>query len=269
VKGYIPGETGLLLQEQIPEIKEILEDALNEWLPETAVPEGYEAQAVFVLSDTEEEGQMPERYAVLYAPNTVTEEETESETQDNTEATEETTEETSEATEETTEETTEANEDSGEVSELIVPEIPDAKLVLATERYVLVLYGEDADVVTALQIFAQITAEEDQVALQWPLQEEAVDLNLPVAGLSGNEQWWRSVVKVSSDEMELLDGQILLDTAEAPFLLLTLEDTDVLLYEQASEDDAVMLALSLNEAGYTAHAEGRLVAVSASRESEN
>lgn len=232
-------EAALWLTEQIKGIREIVMEDLPE---ELSVAEGYSAVAKVLMNDE------AESYAVLLQASVSAGDMTQVEMVPmETQPAE---------TEETTGET-EAAEETG----LEAVQVEGARVVLTSESFVLVVYGGDDAVATAIEMFSAMMAEDAEVVTSWNLGNAAYDLDALMSGVLGNDQWWRTVAKVSTQESALAEGQTMLATEKAPVLCLSCDGKLVFLFEEMMSFQAKDLAEALTEAGHSAATEGALVAV--------
>lgn len=163
-----------------------------------------------------------------------------------------------------TEESTEPAEGgdlTADAAELTAIEVEGARLVLTAQDFVLVVYGGDDAVATAVELFAAIVAEDEQVLTSWTLADTAWDLDAMMQELLSDEAWWRSVNAVSTDETALTEVQAALELEDMPVLCLTCGEKEVIFFQKTTSVGAKSLTDELLDAGYQAAVADTLVAV--------
>lgn len=258
-EGWITGETDQQLLSEVPGIWGIVTEGLDRWLPDIEQISGYSPLALFMLGpeqvEVAEQMQLT-NYAVLWVLD-FEDKKTESDSKED------------EKVLDTMDfETTEEPKDPAkvvandmEVDAQMVPSVENANLVLASDTYILTAFGNDSDMQITLRIFAYVVSEEHLVAMRWYLENDMGDLNQVVAELLDNDQWWRYIESVTTDEVEMQNGKKQLGTKRLPVLRFYCENKQVFIFREIGPAQAKNLASELERAGYLAYTSENMVAV--------
>jgi hypothetical protein len=164
-------------------------------------------------------------------------------------------------TEET--EATEATEAAEDTPSLTAVEISGAKVVLTSEEFVMVVYGDDKTMTTALQVYAQIVDKEQEVLTRWNAGERSLDLDKMFAQILADSRWWVDAKEVSLDVTAVQEEIAAYAVDEPVVLQITCGDSKVVVVECMSEFLADSLWEKLTQDGHIADFNGNLVAFKA------
>ena len=250
----------LWLVENLPEVETITLDLAD--IPEELLAvEGYTAVARVQLIGEE-------NYAVLLqAAGTVSDDETEP-ADDATEPVDDATEPVDDATEPVDDATEPADDttEPAEPVELTAISVEEARLVLTTQDFVLVIYGDDTAPVSGIRFFEAITEETAETADSWDVAGEAHRLDALLAELLEDEHWWRTVTEVSTSEEVLIQAAEELVAEVAPNLAITCGEKTVYVFRFQLTATAERQVAIMTEQGHTALNQDNLMVLVAGAE---
>jgi hypothetical protein len=265
---WTDGNAAQWLLENVPGILEIQQTGLDQIPDEVKDVQGYSPVAL-IRMETEQEDTADQQYAILLQRNA--EVSTDMAPMDNSQPEEEQTSEELEAagteptepveTEET--EATEATEAAEDTPSLTAVEVSGAKVVLTSEEFVMVVYGDDKTMTTALQVYAQIVDKEQEVLTRWNAGERSLDLDKMFAQILADSRWWVDAKEVSLDVTAVQEEIAAYAVDEPVVLQITCGDSKVVVVECMSEFLADSLWEKLTQDGHIADFNGNLVAFKA------
>ena len=256
---WTDGNAAQWLLENVPGILEIQQTGLDQIPDEVKDVQGYSPVAL-IRMETEQEDTADQQYAILLQRNA--EVSTDMAPMDNAQPEEEQTSEELEAagTEPGEAEATEAAQDT---PSLTAVEVSGAKVVLTSEEFVMVVYGDDKTMTTALQVYAQIVDKEQEVLTRWNAGERSLDLDKMFAQILADSRWWVDAREVSLDVTAVQEEIAAYAVDEPVVLQITCGDSKVVVVECMSEFLADSLWEKLTQDGHIADFNGNLVAFKA------
>lgn len=162
-------------------------------------------------------------------------------------------------------EDTDPTEDTNpiEPAEVAAVAVENARLVLTTQDFVLVIYGDDTAPVSGIRFFAAMTEETQDTAGVWEVSGAACHLDELLAELLADQQWWRTVTEVTASEEVLTKAQETLGSEVAPDLAVTCGEKTVYIYRFQLNSTAETQAAELSGLGHTALSRENLMVLTA------
>ena len=150
--------------------------------------------------------------------------------------------------------------------ELTAISVEEARLVLTTQDFVLVIYGDDTAPVSGIRFFEAITGETAETADSWDVAGEAHRLDALLAELLEDEHWWRTVTEVSTSEEVLIQAAEELVAEVAPNLAITCGEKTVYVFRFMLTATAESQVAIMTEQGHTALNQDNLMVLVAGAE---